>query len=83
MSEENVEIVRLLWKAGSEGGVDAAQHYYAEDCAVRAIPEAPDFEILRGGRGCARGSESSSTLGSIWRWSRWSSWTREAMPPSR
>jgi ketosteroid isomerase-like protein len=51
MSEENVEIVRRTWKAWSERGVDAAQHYYAEDCVVGGFPEAPDFEIVHGWEG--------------------------------
>ena len=51
MSEENVEIVRRAWKVWSEGGVDAAQHYFAEDCAVEGIPEAPGFGILHGPEG--------------------------------
>ncbi len=51
MSQENVEIVRLLWKVWSERGVDAAQHYFAEDCVVEGFPEAPDFEIVHGWQG--------------------------------
>ncbi len=51
MSEENVEVVRRTWKAWSEGGVEAAQHYFAEDCVVGGFPEAPDFEIVHGWEG--------------------------------
>jgi ketosteroid isomerase-like protein len=51
MSEENVEVVRKAWQAWGEGGVDAAQHYFAEDCVVGGFPEAPDIEILHGWEG--------------------------------
>jgi ketosteroid isomerase-like protein len=51
MSQENVEIVRRAWKAWGERGVDAAQHYDAEDCVVGGFPEAPDIEILHGWEG--------------------------------
>jgi ketosteroid isomerase-like protein len=51
MSEENVEVVRQAWKAFNEHGIEAAVEYYAEDCVVEALPEAPDRETRAGREG--------------------------------
>jgi ketosteroid isomerase-like protein len=51
MSRENVEIVREGWRAFIERGVDGVIEYYAEDCVIEAVPEAPDQTIREGWEG--------------------------------
>jgi ketosteroid isomerase-like protein len=42
MSEENIEIVRRLYEAFNNGGIDAAEPYYASDIEMFDAPEFPD-----------------------------------------
>jgi ketosteroid isomerase-like protein len=51
MSEENVEVVREAWAAFIERGIAGAEEYYAEECEVEAIPDAPDRETRVGREG--------------------------------
>ena len=51
MSEENVEIVRDAWRAFIERGLDGSAGYYAEDCVIEALPEAPDRATRHGREG--------------------------------
>lgn len=52
MSEENVEIVRDLWRAYRERGLDdAASDYYADDCILEDMQDLPDGRTYTGGKG--------------------------------
>jgi ketosteroid isomerase-like protein len=51
MSEENVEVVRQVWRAYKDGGIDAALDYIAEDCVCDDFPELPDRATYRGREG--------------------------------
>jgi ketosteroid isomerase-like protein len=51
MSQENVEIVSEAWRAFIEQGIDGAVEYYAADCVIEAIPEAPDRTTREGWEG--------------------------------
>jgi ketosteroid isomerase-like protein len=42
MSQENVEIVRRLWTAFADGGLDALEEFWSEDIDWRAMEGAPD-----------------------------------------
>jgi ketosteroid isomerase-like protein len=42
MSQENVEIVRGLWQAFANGGLDALEEFWSEDIDWRALEGAPD-----------------------------------------
>ena len=51
MSEENVEIVREAWTVFREQGIEGAVEYYAENCVVEALPDAPDPDTYEGRQG--------------------------------
>ena len=51
MSQENVEVARLAWRAYAEGGWDAAVEYFAQDCVVEDFPEMADREHYVGREG--------------------------------
>src|SRR6478672_6241733 len=51
MSQENVEIVREVWKAFVDRGIDAASDYYAEGCIIDDIQDLPDARTYAGGKG--------------------------------
>jgi ketosteroid isomerase-like protein len=42
MPQENVEIVRQMWKVYGERGTDGSLDFYAPDCVCEAVPEGPD-----------------------------------------
>jgi uncharacterized protein len=51
MSQENVEVVREMWKAYGDRGIDAALDYLAEDCVSEDFPELPDRTTYEGRKG--------------------------------
>jgi ketosteroid isomerase-like protein len=51
MSRENVEVVREMWKAYGDRGIDAALDYLAEDCVSEDFPELPDGATYEGRKG--------------------------------
>jgi ketosteroid isomerase-like protein len=54
MSRENVDVVREAWRVFIERGIDGATQYYAQDCVVEALPEAPDRTTRKGWDGMRR-----------------------------
>ncbi len=76
MSEENVEIVRDAWRAFIERGLDGSAGYYAEDCVIEAIPEAPDRATRQGREGIRLRYEEWAEAWAELTWSLWSSSTR-------
>src|SRR2546423_4035186 len=42
MSQENVELVREVWAAYENGGIEATSGYYAHDAVVDDFPDLPD-----------------------------------------
>jgi len=55
VSEENVEIVRQVWKVltgrGLETALESYSGWYAEECVFEDFPEMPDRAIYRGREG--------------------------------
>lgn len=51
MSQQNLEIVRRLWKAYADDGINVLLDYYTEDCVVEDFPELPDRATYAGGEG--------------------------------
>ena len=42
MSKENVEVVREAWTVFREQGTAGSVEYYAEDCVVEGLSDAPE-----------------------------------------
>lgn len=51
MSQENVEVVRKMWKAYGERGVDGVLTYFAEDCVCEDFTDMPDRATYEGKQG--------------------------------
>jgi ketosteroid isomerase-like protein len=51
MSQENVEVVREVWRAYKDRGIDGALDYVADDCVAEDVPELPDRAIYQGREG--------------------------------
>jgi ketosteroid isomerase-like protein len=51
MSQENVEVVREVWRTYNDRGIDAALDYIAEDCVSEDFPELPDRATYQGREG--------------------------------
>jgi uncharacterized protein len=54
MSKENVEIVRRLWQAFADGGMDALMEYFDPEINWRAMEGAPDDVGEMNGRDAVR-----------------------------
>src|SRR6266404_117133 len=54
MSQENVEIVRRLWQAFVDGGLDALMEYFGQEINWRAMEGAPDDVGEMNGRDAVR-----------------------------
>jgi len=51
MSQENVELVREVWAAYENGGIEATSGYYAHDAVVDDFPDLPDGKTYVGFEG--------------------------------
>jgi ketosteroid isomerase-like protein len=44
----NVEVVRQVWKAYADRGIEGVLEYFAEDCVCEDFPDLPDRRTYRG-----------------------------------
>ena len=51
MSQENVEIVRRMWKDYDERGIDGVLDYFVEDCVCEDFTDMPDRATYEGKQG--------------------------------
>jgi hypothetical protein len=63
MSQEDVEVVRGLWKTYNDRGIDAALDYWAEDCVREDVPDLPTPRLIEARQARGRGSGTSRRLG--------------------
>ena len=79
MSQENVEVVRAVWKVFTDRGLEAAldsfSERFAEDCVFEDFPELPDHADYRGKEGWGKEPRTLPRSGGISSWSRMSSST--------
>jgi ketosteroid isomerase-like protein len=50
-SQEAVEVIREVWKAYTDRGIEAACDYYASECVSEDFPDLPDYATYRGREG--------------------------------